>query len=116
MELETPASDKTAYAIYSITKTFTAVAAMMLVEGGKVSLTDPISKHLPDLPAAWKGVTASHILTHASGLPLRGILLSGMKLLVYTAPAFAAVSPAISLKLAFSFLPEPLPRNPAASH
>lgn len=69
LELGTPASEKTAYAIYSITKTFTAVATMMLVEEGKVSLEDPISKHLSDLPGAWRGVTIRHILTHTSGLP-----------------------------------------------
>jgi hypothetical protein len=57
LELGTPASERTAYALYSITKTFTAVAAMMLVEEGKVALEDPISKHLTDLPAAWRGVT-----------------------------------------------------------
>lgn len=69
LELGTPASEKTAYALYSITKTFTAVSTMMLVEEGKVSLADPISKHLPDLPTAWQGVTIRHILTHTSGLP-----------------------------------------------
>lgn len=69
LELGTPASEKTAYAIYSITKTFTAVATMMLVEEGKVALEDPISRHLPNLPAAWRGVTIRHILTHTSGLP-----------------------------------------------
>lgn len=69
LELDTPASEKTAYALYSITKTFTAVATMMLVEEGRVSLADPVSKHLPDLPAAWRDVTLRHILTHTSGLP-----------------------------------------------
>ena len=69
LELDTPASEKTAYALYSITKTFTAVATMMLIEEGRVSLADPIAKHVPDLPAAWQGVTIRHILTHTSGLP-----------------------------------------------
>lgn len=36
LELSTPATEKTAFAIYSITKTFTAVATMMLVEEGKI--------------------------------------------------------------------------------
>jgi D-alanyl-D-alanine carboxypeptidase len=69
LELGTPAGEKTAYALYSITKTFTAVATMMLVEEGKVALEHPIAKHLPDLPTAWRGVTIRHILTHTSGLP-----------------------------------------------
>ena len=68
LELSAPASEKTAFAIYSITKTFTAVATMMLVEEGKVSLEDPISKHLAGLPAAWNQVTIRHLLTHTSGI------------------------------------------------
>ena len=52
LELSVPTTEKTAFAIYSITKTFTGVATMMLVEEGKISLEDPISKLLADLPAA----------------------------------------------------------------
>lgn len=69
LELATPATERTAFAIYSITKTFTAVATMMLVEESKVSLEDPISKHVSGLPSAWQRVTVRHILTHTSGLP-----------------------------------------------
>lgn len=69
LELQTLARDTTAYAIYSVTKTFTAVATMMLVEEGKADLDDRISKHVPGLPAAWGAVTIRHILTHTSGLP-----------------------------------------------
>jgi D-alanyl-D-alanine carboxypeptidase len=68
LELAAPASEKTAFAIYSITKTFTGVATMMLVEEGKIFLEDPISKHLAGLPAAWNRVTIRHLLTHTSGL------------------------------------------------
>ena len=68
LELSTPANEKTAFAIYSITKTFTAVATMMLVEEGKISLEDPISKHLANLPAVWSQVNIRHLLTHTSGI------------------------------------------------
>jgi len=68
LELSTPTTEKTALAIYSITKTFTGVATMMLVEEGKVSLEDPISKHLPNLPTAWSQVTVRHLLSHTSGI------------------------------------------------
>lgn len=37
------------FRIYSMTKPFTSVATMMLVEEGKIVLTDPISKFLPQL-------------------------------------------------------------------
>ncbi len=68
LELSAPATEKTAFAIYSITKTFTAVATMMLVEDGKISLEDPISKHLAGLPADWNKITIRHLLTHTSGI------------------------------------------------
>ena len=68
LELSTPTTEKTAFAIYSITKTFTSVATMMLVEEGKISLEDPISKLLADLPAAWKQLTIRQLLNHTSGL------------------------------------------------
>ena len=68
LELSAPASEKTAFAIYSITKTFTGVATMMLVEEGKIALDDPVSKHLNDLPVVWREVTIRHLLNHTSGL------------------------------------------------
>ena len=37
------------FRLYSMTKPFTSVAAMMLMEEGKVLLTDPVSKFLPQL-------------------------------------------------------------------
>lgn len=69
LELSTPATEKTAYAIFSITKTFTAVAVMMLVEEGKVSLDRPITDYVSGLPGSWKQATVRHLLTHTSGLP-----------------------------------------------
>ncbi len=68
LELAAPATEKTSFAIYSITKTFTGMATMMLVEEGKIALDDPISKHLAGLPAAWSNVTVRHLLTHTSGI------------------------------------------------
>lgn len=44
-----PMSNDAIFRIYSMTKPFTSVAAMMLVEEGKIVLTDPISKFLPQL-------------------------------------------------------------------
>ena len=68
LELSTPATENTAFALYSITKTFTGVATMMLVEEGKISLEDPISKYLADLPDNWKPVTIRQLLNHTSGI------------------------------------------------
>ncbi len=50
-------------------KMFTAVAALQLVEKGKLALADPIGRHLPDYPnkeVAAK-VTVRHLLTHTGG-------------------------------------------------
>ena len=65
-----PATPGTVYGVGSITKSFTALAIMMLVEEGKLSLDDPVSKYLPlDLRVKGKPVTVHHLLTHTSGLP-----------------------------------------------
>jgi CubicO group peptidase (beta-lactamase class C family) len=68
LELSAPATEKTVYHIASITKTFTAIAAMMLVQEGKISLEEPISKYLLDLPEAWRSVRIRHLLNHTSGI------------------------------------------------
>lgn len=52
----------------SIGKTFTAALVMLLAEDGKLSLDDPIARHLANTPPAWKGITIRHLLTHTSGL------------------------------------------------
>lgn len=44
-----PMTKDAIFRLYSMTKPFTSVAVMMLVEEGKVFLSDPVSKHLPKL-------------------------------------------------------------------
>jgi D-alanyl-D-alanine carboxypeptidase len=68
VELSVPATEYTVYQLASVTKTFTATAVMMLVEEGKVSLDDKITKLLPNLPTAWENVTVRHLLNHTSGI------------------------------------------------
>ena len=68
LELSVPATEKTVYHIASVTKTFTAMATMMLFEEGKISLEEPISKYFSDLPEAWRGVKIRHLLNHTSGI------------------------------------------------
>ena len=62
------------FSICSISKLFTAVAIMQLVEDGKINLDDPIQKVLPwfDINNEFKDVpelTIKSILSHSSGLP-----------------------------------------------
>ena len=65
-----PATPKTIYEIGSITKQFTAVGIMQLVEQGKLSLDDPVTSLLPELPSLMSRVRVRHLLTHTSGLPV----------------------------------------------
>ena len=54
---------------YSMTKTFTAVAVLQLVEQGKIGLDDSVSRYISfDLPNANR-VTIRQLLDHTSGLP-----------------------------------------------
>jgi D-alanyl-D-alanine carboxypeptidase len=62
------ANGQTIYRIGSITKTFTAVIIMQLVEEGRVSLSTNLSQFYPDLPQA-ASVTLEHLLRHQSGIP-----------------------------------------------
>lgn len=63
------ATTATQYRIGSITKSFTAVLTLRLVDDGLVELTDPIAKHLPELADRLPGVRVSELLTHGGGLP-----------------------------------------------
>lgn len=57
----------TAMHIASTSKTFTAAAILRMVQEGKLSLQDTISKFFPGLP--YPGITIKMLLTHRSGLP-----------------------------------------------
>ena len=48
-EQQLPMTEDTIFRIYSMTKPITSVAAMTLVEQGKLGLNDPVSKYLPEL-------------------------------------------------------------------
>lgn len=65
----TPVTPDTPFQIASITKSFTALATMQLVEQGRVSLDASIDRYLPTLPAAWRAVSVRQLLAHTSGIP-----------------------------------------------
>lgn len=69
LELMTKVRPDSVFEIGSVSKMFTAALVLMLVEEGKVSLGDPISKYLDDIPEAWRPATISQCLTHTSGIP-----------------------------------------------
>ena len=68
-----PATPKTCYRIASISKTFTAVAIMQLVEQGKIRLDDRVDKHLPWFKIKSKrldssSITIRQLLSHTAGV------------------------------------------------
>lgn len=69
LELNVPVRPEMVFRLCSVTKQFTAAAIMMLVEEGKVSLADDITKYLPNYPTSGKKITIENLLTHTSGIP-----------------------------------------------
>ena len=87
-EAKTPMSRDGIFRIYSMTKPITSVAAMMLMEEGKIALSDPVAKYIPefatvkvgvekagadgkpalDLVAPRRPMTVQDLLRHTSGL------------------------------------------------
>lgn len=63
-----PVTRDTAFRINSMTKPFTAMAVMMLVQDGRLKLEDPVTRHLQECPPAWREITVRHLLGHMSGL------------------------------------------------
>lgn len=69
-EWEIPNAPDTKFRLGSITKQFTAMLVMQMVEAGKLNLDDPISRHLPYYRKdTGERVTIHQLLTHTSGIP-----------------------------------------------
>ena len=58
----------TVFYIGSTAKQFTAFAAALLIEQGKLSLSDPVRKYFPELPAWAEPITVDHLIHHTSGI------------------------------------------------
>jgi D-alanyl-D-alanine carboxypeptidase len=65
-----PNTPDTRFNIGSINKTFTAMAIAQLIQQGKLSLDDPLAKHLPEYPnqAAAAKITIRDLITHRAGV------------------------------------------------
>ena len=83
LQTKQPVTENTLFRIYSMTKPITSAAVMMLCEEGRLRLSDPVSRHVPqfkdrkvmvlreggfDLVPAAREVTIHDLLTHTSGL------------------------------------------------
>lgn len=64
-----PVTPATNFRMASVSKQFTATAVLTLVDRGKLSLDDPLSKFFADTPAYWDSITVHQLLTHTSGVP-----------------------------------------------
>jgi CubicO group peptidase (beta-lactamase class C family) len=68
VERRRPLSPRTIFDIGSTQKQFVAAATLLLVEDGRLALSDDIRKHVPELPDYGHTVTVNHLLTHTSGI------------------------------------------------
>ncbi|NOT74648.1 MAG: beta-lactamase family protein [Cyclobacteriaceae bacterium] len=75
VKMMTQTTSKTNFRIASMTKSFTAVAILRLRDEGKLSLTDPVSKYIPEvskvsyLTQDSQPMTIEHLLTMSAGFP-----------------------------------------------
>jgi len=70
LEWGVPNTPDTKFRIGSITKSFTAILALQLVEQGKLKLDGKITHYLPDFSRKnGDRITINQLLTHTSGLP-----------------------------------------------
>lgn len=73
-----PMREDTVFDLASLTKLFTATAAMRLIEEGKIGLDAPVSQYLPafknvnDPSGERAQITIRHLLTHSAGFPAGG--------------------------------------------
>jgi CubicO group peptidase (beta-lactamase class C family) len=69
-DFNVPNRTDTKFNLGSMNKMFTGVAIAQLVEKGKMSFDDPLSKFIPDFPneEAAKKIKIKHLLTHTAGL------------------------------------------------
>ena len=81
LQTSAPMTDRSLFRIYSMTKSFTSVAAMILHEEGRFGLKDPVSKYLPEFRqvsvlaspdgttrAPAREITVEDLMLHTSGL------------------------------------------------
>ena len=68
LERGTPVTASTNFRLASLTKPFTALAIMLLVRDGRLTLDERVADVLPEFPAYGRDIRIRHLLTHTSGL------------------------------------------------
>lgn len=64
-----PFTTATPSGVASVSKQLTAAAVLALRDQGRLTLGDPVGRHLPGLPEDKRGITVGQLLTHTSGMP-----------------------------------------------
>jgi D-alanyl-D-alanine carboxypeptidase len=67
VEYKIPVQNNSIFQIGSITKTFTAIAILLLEQEGKLSVHDRLTKYFPQCQG-WRDITLKHLLQHTSGI------------------------------------------------
>ncbi|HEY2726470.1 MAG TPA: serine hydrolase domain-containing protein, partial [Parafilimonas sp.] len=68
IELNVPMNPEMIFRLGSITKQYTAVSILQLIEEGKISLQDSIQKFIKDFPFKGHTIMIENLLTHTSGI------------------------------------------------
>jgi CubicO group peptidase (beta-lactamase class C family) len=68
LELRVPITPDTVFGVASISKSFTAMSAVLAAERGFLSLDDDVQKYVPEWADRDDHITIRHLLTHTSGL------------------------------------------------
>ncbi len=69
IEAVVPCTSGTRFQLCSVSKQFAAVAVMLLVESGRLDLSEPVDQLLPEASPQWRQVTLHHLLSHTAGVP-----------------------------------------------
>ncbi|MEC7770718.1 MAG: serine hydrolase domain-containing protein [Bacteroidota bacterium] len=68
LENKTPANCKTNYRLASVTKQFTAMGILILIDEGKLNYNTKLTEVIPEFPKYGEGITIKSLMSHRSGL------------------------------------------------
>ena len=88
---------ETVFKIGSVSKQFLATGIMLLAQDGRLTVDDPIAKHLDGVPESWRQITLRHFLTHTSGVVREGPAFDALKV----QPDMVVIRSAFALPLEF---------------
>jgi Beta-lactamase class C and other penicillin binding proteins len=69
VEKGVPFTPETQHEVASVSKMFTAMAALKLRDDGRLGLNDSICRYLDDCPVIWQPITVDQLIHHTSGIP-----------------------------------------------